>query len=29
MNIILKAGANPLITNNQMKKAIDIVSNLR
>jgi len=29
MDSILKAGANPSITNNQMKKPIDIVSNLR
>ena len=28
MIILLKAGANPLITNNQMKTPIDIVSNL-
>jgi len=26
---LLKAGANPTITNNQMKTPIDIVSNLR
>lgn len=29
MIILLKAGANPSITNNQMKTPIDIVSNLR
>lgn len=29
MIILLEAGANPLISNNQMKTPIDIVSNLR
>jgi len=29
LEILLKAGANPSITNNQMKTPIDIVSNLR
>ena len=29
MVILLNAGANPLITNNEMKRPIDIVSNLR
>jgi len=29
MMIVLKAGANPLITNNQMKTPIDIVADLR
>ena len=29
MIILLKAGANPFITNNQMKTPVDIVSNLR